>query len=303
MIVVTAPTGRIGSKLVPLLLDSGEPLRIIARDPAKLSAAAREGAEIVTGSHRDREVVDRAFDGADSVFWLMPASPTAASPYEAYVTASIPAADAVVRHGVQRVVTISALGRGTGIYAGHISASWAMDDLFRSTGTHVRALTMPSFMDNFIRQAPSIARGVVTWSLPAELAMPWAATTDIAAVAARLLRDHEWVGQDSVGVLGPEDLSLNDIASILSDVLGTPVRYELSDRAATKRYLVENGFSEAMAQGLIDMEIAGERGINNAIERTAENTTPTSFRTFAEEAIVPAVRALHGQGVAAVTSN
>jgi hypothetical protein len=58
-----------------------------------------------------------------------------------------------------------------------------------------------------------------------------------------------------------------------------------------------------MAQGLIDMEIAGERGINNAIERTAENTTPTSFRTFAEEAIVPAVRALHGEGVATVTSN
>jgi uncharacterized protein YbjT (DUF2867 family) len=292
MIVVTAPTGRIGSRLVPLLLDSGEPVRIVTRDPGKLTSEAREHAELVVGSHRDRDVVDRAFDGADAVFWLMPASPTAASPYEAYVAASIPAADAVVRHGVQQVVTISALGRETGLYAGHISASWAMDDLFRSTGAHVRALTMPSFMDNFLRQAPSIARGAVTGTLPADLAMPWVATADIAGVAARLLLDHEWEGQDSVAVLGPEDLSMNDIAAILSEVVGTQVRYEPGDRAATKQYLVANGFSEAMAQGLIDMEIGGERGINNGVRRTPENSTPTGFRTFAEQAIVRAIGAL-----------
>jgi uncharacterized protein YbjT (DUF2867 family) len=292
MIVVTAPTGRIGSKLVPLLLDSGEPVRIVTRDPAKLSQEARDRAEFVVGSHRDRDMVDRAFDGADAVFWLMPASPTAVSPYEAYVAASIPAADAVVRHDVQRVVTVSALGRETGLYAGHISASWAMDDLFRSTGAHVRALTMPSFMDNFLRQVPSIAQGAVSGTLPADLAMPWVATADIASVAARLLLDHGWEGQDSVAVLGPEDLSMNDIAGILSEVVGTQVRYEPGDRTATKQYLVANGFSEAMAQGLIDMEIAGERGINNGVRRTPENSTPTSFRTFAEQAIVPAIGAL-----------
>jgi hypothetical protein len=55
---------------------------------------------------------------------------------------------------------------------------------------------------------------------------------------------------------------------------------------------VANGFSEAMAQGLIDMEIAGELGINNGVRRTPENSTPTGFRTFAEQAIVRAIGAL-----------
>ncbi len=289
MIVLTAPTGQIGSKLVTAALKGGEPVRLIVRDPGRLPADVRSRAEIIVGSHRDRDVLDKALDGADALFWLMPADATASSPYEAYVTASIPGADAVVRHAVPRVVIISALGRGSQIYAGHISASHAMEDLFRSTGAHVRALALPTFMDNVLRQVPAIRTGVVSGTLPADFRMPWIATKDIATLAARYLLDRAWSGQDSVEVLGGEDLSYHDIAATLTDVLGMPVRYELTDRATIRRFLIGRGVSEAMAQSVIDMDVAGERGINNAVPRTAENTTPTTFREFAEQAIKPAV--------------
>jgi uncharacterized protein YbjT (DUF2867 family) len=287
MIVITASTGQIGSKLVPMLLDH-EPVRLVVRDPAKLPAQVRDRVEIVVGSHRDGNVMDRALDGADALFWLMPSAATATSPYDAYVTASIPGADAVVRHEVPRVVIISALGRGSQIYAGHISASHAMEDLFRSTGAHVRALALPSFMDNFLRQLATIRDGVISGTLPADLAMPWIATQDIAAVAAGYLLDRTWTGQDTVDVLGAEDLSHDEIAAILTEVLGTPIRFQRGDRTAVERYLVGRGFSEAMARSVMDMDRAGERGINNATARTAENTTPTTFRTFAETAVKPA---------------
>jgi uncharacterized protein YbjT (DUF2867 family) len=289
MIVITAPTGQIGAKLVAALRQQPEPVRLVVRDPAKLPADVRERAEIVVGSHRDRDVLDQALDGADALFWLMPSAATASSPYEAYVTASIPGADAVVRHAVPRVVIISALGRGSQIYAGHISASHAMEDLFRSTGAHVRALALPTFMDNILRQAATIKDGVVSGTLPAEFRMPWIATKDIAALAAQHLLDHSWTGQDSVDVPGGEDLSYQDIAEILTDVLGTPVRYQLDDRAAVEQFLLGRGMSAAMARSVIDMDVAGERGTNNAIARTAANTTPTTFRAFAEETVKPAV--------------
>lgn len=291
MIVITAPTGQIGSKLVPMLLQQHKPVRLIVRDPDRLPAEVRGEVEIVVGSHHDREVLDRALDGADALFWLMPAAATASSPYEAYVSASIPGADAVVRHAVPRVVIVSALGRGTQIYAGHISASHAMEDLFRSTGAHIRALALPTFMDNILRQAASIRDGVVSGTLPADHSMPWIATRDIAARAAEYLLDHTWTGQDTIDVLGAEDLSYRDIAEILTDVLGTPIRYQSGDRAAVKAFLINRGFSEPMAQSAIDMDLAGERGINSATPRTAEKTTPTTFREFAEEAIKPAVAA------------
>lgn len=289
MIVVTAPTGQIGGKLVPALLRQDEPVRLIVRDPAKLPSDVRERAEIVVGSHRDRDVVDHALDGADALFWLMPAAATASSPYEAYVTASIPGADAVVRHAVPRVVIISALGRGSQIYAGHVSASHAMEDLFRSTGAHVRALALPTFMDNILRQAAAIGNGVIPGTMPADFRMPWIATKDIAALAAGYLLDHTWTGQDSVESRGGEDLSYQDIAEILTDVLGTPVRYQRGERAALKQFLTGRGFSDAMAQSMMDMDLAGERGVNNAVPRTAGNTTPTTFREFAEETVKPVV--------------
>jgi uncharacterized protein YbjT (DUF2867 family) len=294
MIVITAPTGQIGSKLVTTLLRRDEPIRVVVRDPGRLAADVRERAEVVVGSHRDPDVLDRALDGADALFWLMPAAATASSPYEAYVTASIPGADAVVRHAVPRVVIISALGRGTQIYAGHVSASHAMEDLFRSTGAHVRALALPAFMDNVLRQVATIREGVVSGTVPAESRMPWIATKDIAALAAEYLLDHTWTGQDSVEVLGGEDLSHREIAEVLTGVLGTPVRFRRGDRAAVGQFLVGRGFSEAMARSMMDMDLAGERGINNAAPRTAANTTPTTFREFAEEFVKPAVHA--GQG-------
>ena len=68
MIVVTAPIGLIGHQVLDNLLDSFEPIRVIARDPSHLPAHTRELVEVVQGSHGDRDVVTQAFAGANSVF-------------------------------------------------------------------------------------------------------------------------------------------------------------------------------------------------------------------------------------------
>lgn len=289
MIVVTAPTGHIGSQVVEELLRQGEEVRVVVRDPDRLAAHVRERVDVVTGSHRERAVVDAAFEGAESVFWLVPSDPRAESVYDAYVTFSIPAADALVRHGVRRVVTVSALGRGRQLYAGHISGSLAMEDLIRSTGVDFRALAMPSFMDNTLWQVDALRKdGVLSGNLPADQRLPLTATRDIAAVASRLLLDRTWTGQDTLDVLGPEDLSANDMAAILTDVLGTPVRYERGDREEHRKHLVGYGMSEAMAASMIAMDIAKERGLDDGATRTPEGTGPTTFRQWAQDVLRPA---------------
>ena len=288
MIVLTAPTGHIGSKVLTGLLEHDEPVRLIVRDPAKLHDSVRERVEVIVGSHRERTVLDQALPGADALFWLMPSEHTAPSIYDTYVTASLPGAEAVHEYGVERVVIVSALGRGTGLYAGHVSASLAMEDLFRSTGVHVRALANPSFMDNLLRQIASLKNGVLSDMLPVDLRLPFIATKDIAAVAVRLLRRRDWIGQDTVDLLGSEDLSLNDMAAVLTEVLGTPIHAETSDRGTNRAMLIDYGFSEAVAQAMLDMYAAKERGLDHRVRRAPENTTPTTFRQFAEEVVKPA---------------
>jgi uncharacterized protein YbjT (DUF2867 family) len=122
MIVITTPTGQIGRQVLGNLLDSGEQLRIIARDPSQLPAEVREDLDIVEGSHGDAAVVDKAFAGADAVFWLTPAAPRAASVEAAFAGFDRPAAEAFKRHGVGRVGVSDAMAQG------YADMAWAKNE-------------------------------------------------------------------------------------------------------------------------------------------------------------------------------
>ena len=111
------------------------------------------------------------------------------------------------------------------------------------------------------------------------------------AIAAKLLLDHTWDGIGSAPVLGPEDLSYNDMARIMSEVLQRPVRFQQIPGEAFKARLLERGMSETMAQGNLDMALAKDAGLDNAEPRTPESSTPTSFRQWCEEVLKPAVLA------------
>jgi uncharacterized protein YbjT (DUF2867 family) len=292
MIVITTPTGSIGHQVLENLLDSGRPIRVIVRDPSRLTSHTRERVEVVQGSHGDIDVVNQAFAGADAVFWLAPPNVHAESVEAAYVDFSRPACDAIKSLGVKRVVAVSALGRGTAVAAraGHVSASLAMDDLIASTGVSYRALTMPSFMDNILRQVGSIRdQGMFFWPISGDRKLPTCATRDIAAAAAKLLLDPTWSGEGHIAVLGPEDLSFNDMAQIMSEVLGKPVLFEQISFEAFKAGFIERGASKAFAQGMLDMVRAKNEGLDNAEPRTRQSTTPTSFRQWCEDILKPAV--------------
>jgi uncharacterized protein YbjT (DUF2867 family) len=292
MIVITTPTGLIGHQVLDNLLDSGEPIRVVTRDPAALPVEVHEQVEVVEGSHGDPAIVDRAFADADAVFWLTPPNPRAPSVHAAYVDFTRPAADAFRRHGVEHVVGVSALGRGTrwADHAGFVTGSLAMDDLIADTGVAYRALTNPSFMDNIARQAESIAKqGLFFSPIDGDRKLPAVATCDIATAASRLLVDTSWTGFDEVPLLGPADLSFNDMARVISDVLGTPVRFQQTTFDAYKDRFVGFGMSDAMAQGQTDMAAAKNEGMDNAVARTPQNSTSTSFRQWCEKELKPLV--------------
>lgn len=292
MIVITAPTSAIGRQVLENILDRGEPVRVIARDPSRLPARTRERVEVVQGSHGDSDVVTQAFAGADAVFWLLPPNPRTASVEAAYLDFTRPACAVFKKAGVRRVVGVSALGRGTVLArnAGLVTASLAMDDMIASAGVSYRALTMPSFMDNLLRQIEPIkSRGMFFSPIAGDRKCPTCATRDIAAMAAKFLLDPSWSGRGEVPVLGPEDLSCNDMAEIMSDVLGRPVRYQQIPFDAFEARLKENGMSDAFVRGYVDMMKAKNEGLDNAEPRTPDNTTPTSFRQWCEAVLKPAV--------------
>lgn len=174
--------------------------------------------------------------------------------------------------------------------AGLVALSLEKDDLLAETGTNLRALALPGFMDNMLRQTRSIAEHGVFFDIgDPELKRPMCATRDIAAAAAALLRDRDWTGKGSRAVLGPHDLTLNEMAVIASEVLATPLRYQQVPVETYRKQLLDGGFTESMAEAMVDMLVAKDHGLDNAEQRTPESASPTSFRTWCDEALKPAI--------------
>ena len=290
MIVVTTPTGNIGRHVVRHLLNAGETLRLIVRDATKLPQEVRDRVEMVEGSHGDAGVVDRAFRGADAVFWLCPPTPSA-TPAAATVDFARPGAEAMRRHAVPHVVAVTTLGRDTAWQerAGNATGAIHMVDLLRTTGAAVRGLALPAFMDNALRQADAIRQGKMRGPIAPNKKLPHTAARDSGAAAAGLLIDRSWSGREDVPVLGPEELSYADLAAIISEVIGREVRYEHQTYAAYKKAAMALGLSDAFAQGYVDMLRAKEEGMDNVASRATAIIGSTSFRQWVVEELQPAI--------------
>ena len=169
-----------------------------------------------------------------------------------------------------------------------------MDDLIASTGVAFRALTAPSFMDNMLRQAHAIKdQGMIFGTVAADRKLPTVATRDIAAVAARLLLDHTWTGQQEVPVLGPEDTGRRRYGRRHLRGARHPGALPADPRPGVPDQLTGHGISDAMAQGMLDMMIAKDNGLDNGVSRGPGNAldTPTTFRQWCADTLKPAVQA------------
>jgi len=122
------------------------------------------------------------------------------------------------------------------------------------------------------------------------------ATRDIAAAAAKLLLDDSWSGQEGVPVVGPDDLSPDEMAQVMSEVLGRPVHFQQVSGEDHKATMLQYGVSEAWAQGVVDMVAAQNDGVYDAEQRTVQSPAPTSFRQWCEEVLEPAALASRARG-------
>lgn len=290
MLVITTPTGQIGKQVVALLLDRQSPIRVIVRDPTRLDASVRSRVEIVQGSHADPAVLNSALEGAEGLFWLVPPGLAGASVEERYLGMTRPAAAAILRHKVPHVVGISSAGHGWPARAGILSAAFAMDAEIERTGTAYRALSMPFYMENLLAQRSSLRQpGTFFLAYAADSPLATVATRDIAMTAAALLADRSWTGQAHVPVFGPDRLSPNAMAAMMSEILGWPVTFKQLSVADVESVLAQRGASDGVVRDVIEATVAVQEGIYDADQARAF-PGPTDFRTWCRDVLLPAVR-------------
>lgn len=291
MIVVTTPTGQIGSQLLRQLLDQDKEIRVIVRDASRLDRSVRERVETISGSHDDPAVLDKALPGAEALFWLVPPNPQAPSAEAHYLRFARAGAAAVARHEVGHVVGVSSAGHGWPAPAGLLSAAFAMDAELSKSGAAYRALSMPFYMENLLRQLDAIReQGAFYLTCAGSLPLASTATRDIAGVAADLLTDLSWTGQENLPVFSPDRLTPDGMAEVISQELGRPVTYRRMSIDDYASLLRSQGASDRTVEDMTEAFAAQDHGIYDPDWATAK-PTPTDFRTWCREVLKPAADA------------
>jgi uncharacterized protein YbjT (DUF2867 family) len=288
MIVVTTPTGNIGSKLAELLIERGEDVRVIARDPSKLAPAVQEGAETIVGSHADPAVLDAALAGADAFFLIVPPNGQAESVQSHYVEYGRQARAAIERNGVGRAVMISTMG-GDNDHAGHLSAARAAEAEVAQSGAALRAIAPPFFMENLLNQAEAIKAGAIALPSDPDRPLPVVATADLAALAADLLTDRSWTGVARVPVSSPDSLTPFGITDTIAKTLARDLTYNQIPTDSYAEMLRGYGMGPAWATGIAEMAVAQNTGFYDSEIDAARSKAPTTLAEWTDKVLKPAL--------------
>ncbi|NNF07696.1 MAG: NmrA family NAD(P)-binding protein [Candidatus Eisenbacteria bacterium] len=290
-IVVTAPTGNIGSRLSRSLLDAGAEVIVLARHPEKVKDLAVHGAQVCAGDLSNLSFVAESCVGANALFWLTPPNPHLEDLHAEQGGLGRVAAGAVRASRVQRVVNLSSVGaqleEGTGPILG-LRAVEALLDASPAAVTHLRPAF---FMENFLFHLETInSMGSIFLPVDGSVSIPMVATQDIAMIAAKRLLDNGWSGRSVQGIHGPRDYSFDECADIISEVLGKPVKHVRVSPDQAREGMMGMGISSGTADLYIEMYDAINRGTLVVSEpRSDTTTTPTEFKDFVAATLVPAL--------------
>jgi hypothetical protein len=146
-------------------------------------------------------------------------------------------------------------------------------------------------MENTLPQAGIIhAMGRTAGPLRGDLKLPMIATRDIGAAAADALITLDFKGQQTRELLGQRDITMNEVTAIIARAIGKPeLQYVQLPDDQLRPAFSQMGLSASMTDLLLEMSGALNSGHMKALEpRSARNTSPTSYETFAVEEFVPA---------------
>lgn len=248
-IVVFGANGNTGKVVANTLLDKGEKVRVVARDPAKVESLRARGAEVFQGDVLDEGSVAAALAGAKAAYLLVP--PDAAS--DDLVGRGKRIVDAYVKglqqSSVKHAAVLSSVAAQEPAGTGPIVIThYAEKNLPKASSTVFTFVRAAYFMENILGNAwPMKNDGVLpVFGGGESFPFPMIATHDIGRVAAEALlaapSSHE-----VIELSGPREYSLADAAAAASSILGRPVKAVVLPIDQMVPTLTQFGFSTNVA--------------------------------------------------------
>lgn len=278
MITVTGAAGKTGRAVIRALAQRGQPVRALVRRPTQQQAVRAEGAaETVVGDMADPSALGQAVEGATALYHICP------NVHPDEVAIGRAAIDAAREAKLAHMVYHSVLHPQAGAMPHH----WhklRVEEMLVAAGIPFTILQPAAYMQNLLPHWRQIsADGILANPYPPEAQLSLVDLEDVAEAAAVVLTQPGHTGA-IYELCGTGPKSQHEVAGILANVLGLPVRAEMTPVAEWERTAVAAGLNAYAVQTLMQMFVYyAEHGLmgNSNVLRWLLGRQPTTLTGFA----------------------
>lgn len=253
MNLVVGATGMLGGAIVRRLVERGEPVRAMVRDPSGEAALREAGAEPFRGDLKDPESLAAACRGVSTV--ITTANSVGRGGDDTVETVDLEGnrqlVEAAAQSGVEHFIFVSVQGEDPNHPVPFLRAKGLTSQLLRRSGMGYTVLLPDIYMDVWI---PLVVSGPVQTGRPVSLVNGGrrrhhcVAVRDVAGLAVGCVGNDAAVNRDLL-IGGPEALSWSDIISTFERVNGVEVEVQSHDPGAPMP-----GFPDAVAGMMAALE-------------------------------------------------
>lgn len=272
--LVTGATGNTGRHIVSRLTELG----LTVRTATRAERSANSTTEHVRFDWADPSTHEAALSGVERMYLISPLA------VEDPSTLMLPFIDRAVARGVRRVVLLSSSAVPEGA-----PGLGTVHKALRERVPEWTVLQPSWFMQNFVNEqhhhGASLKHDGLLVTATGEGRVGFVDAQDIAEVAARALADER--SHDTAHVItGPHALSYGEIAAVISQVSGRPMRHLPVDGEKVCQHMMASGIPERYARLLAGLEESIRQGTEARVTDTVARVTgrpPRSFEAFARE--------------------
>jgi NAD(P)H dehydrogenase (quinone) len=277
--LVTAATGKTGVYTVQHLIKAGHAVRAFVHHEDERAEALRQmGAEVMVGDLLEHDDAIRATQGVTGAYLCYPVSP-------GFIQATAYFADAARRAGLEVVVNMSQISAREDSKSHAARDHWIAERVLDWSGVptvHIRPtffsewLVFPWVRDTIVKE------GKITLPYGNGRHAPIAAEDQARVIATLLTQPAAHIGK-IYPLYGPVEHGHDQIAEIMSEVLGRKITYNPSTIEQYRKHLETYGLPEFMIQHFEEVALDYQNGIfagTNDVISDITGQGPQSVETF-----------------------
>jgi uncharacterized protein YbjT (DUF2867 family) len=288
MFLVTGITGNVGGATARNLLAQGQTVRALVRDRQKAAIWADQGVELVDGDWNDAAAIQRALDGVEGAFLMLPAVWAPAPDFREAKGVIANYVEALAKAPPPRVVALSSMGANRTGGLGMITALALLEQGFQDLSSPIAFVRAGGFFENFLYGLHVAWGGTLpVYYDPTNRKSTMVASDDIGAEVATLLTGRPWSGRRVIE-LGSM-VSADEVAAQLGEVMQRDVKAFAVPRAdwpaAFEQFGIPKG-QTGQAEEMFEAVNAGwmDLGVEST-EHVAGTTSASDVFAAAQKAV------------------